>query len=172
MAGLHKFDVHEGQRASEGARENRAAKHGMRHKMTSSMGRDRNVQRRPSGKKAALSQAPGRMRRAIQPGRLEATASGLGAADQTLTKIAESAVNRMALRRGPFLYRGTRLAIIAYVPPASVDEHLYQPNLTPMKSRYPKNLEERQRILEVFRGLKTARSAQAYVRGNTEHYYR
>jgi hypothetical protein len=47
-----------------------------------------------------------------------------------------------------------------------------KPNLTLMKSRYPKTLEERQRILEVFRGLKTARSAQAYVRGNTEHYYR
>jgi hypothetical protein len=30
-----------------------------------------------------------------------------------------------------------------------------------MKSRYPKTLEERQRILEVFRGLKTAGSAQA-----------
>jgi hypothetical protein len=32
-----------------------------------------------------------------------------------------------------------------------------------MKSRYPKTLEERQRILEVFRGLKMARSAQAYA---------
>jgi hypothetical protein len=54
----------------------------MRHKMTSSMGQDRNVQRRPSGKKTALSQAPGRMRRAIQPGRLEATAQALGHASQ------------------------------------------------------------------------------------------
>jgi hypothetical protein len=67
-------------------------------------------------------------------------------------------------RKGPFLYLAGRDRLLSLtsrrLPLMNI---CTKPNLTPMKSRYPKTLEERQRILEVFRGMKTARSAQAYA---------